>query len=213
MKILNLNQSLADENDLCDFGDAGHPGVANQLRIQSQQSIRFLCVAAGSGLPLDQGAGAVQLSDRVDVGYEIVRLGKCPGELDLQVAAWLANADAVVLAEPVQELNPLLQDAVPGISVRVLQALVLAWSPLAEQNGRRVFAEEVGSQSPFEGSAEEHGGSRILLLPAIEIAVAITAWARQILADLGVAVEHQATSERPTSAGNAADSSSHWLAG
>src|SRR5437016_5360289 len=132
MKILNLNQSLADEDDLCDFGDAGHPGVANQLRIQSQQSIRFLCVAAGSGLPLDQGARAVQRSDRVDVGYEVILVGNRPPELDLQVAARLANADAVVLAEPLEELDSLLQHAVPGISVRVLQALVLAWSPLAE---------------------------------------------------------------------------------
>src|SRR5438270_8301823 len=127
MEILNLNQSLADEDDLCDFGDAGHPGVANQLRVQSQQSIRFLCVAAGSGLPLDQGAGAVQLSDGVDVGYEVIFFGNWSHELDLQVAARLANADAVILAEPLQKLNPLLQHAVPGITLRVLQALVLAW--------------------------------------------------------------------------------------
>src|SRR5439155_25931941 len=105
------------------------------------------------------------------------------------------------------------QHAVPGITLRVLQALVLASRPLAEQDGRRVFAEEVGSQSPFERSAEEHGGSRILLLPAIEIAMAIAARAGQVLADLGLPLEHQATSEPPTSAGNAADSSSHWLAG
>src|SRR5437870_13721314 len=120
MEILNLNQSLADEDDLCDFGDAGDPGVANQLRIQSQQSVRFLCVAAGSGLPLDQGAGAVQLSDRVDVGYEVILFGNGSHELDLQVTAQLANADAVVLAEPLEELNPLLQHAVPGVAVRVL---------------------------------------------------------------------------------------------
>src|SRR6266705_797580 len=107
MKILNLNQSLADEDHLCDFGDAGDPGVANQLRIQSQQSIRFLCVAAGSGLPLDQAAGAVQLSDRVDVGYEVILFGNGSHELDLQVAARLANADAVVLAEPLYELDSL----------------------------------------------------------------------------------------------------------
>src|SRR5438552_12925967 len=168
MKILNLNQSLADEDHLCDFGDAGDPGVANQLRIQSQQSIRFLCVAAGSGLPLDQAAGAVQLSDRVDVGYEVILFGNWSHELDLQVAARLANADAVVLAEPLEELDSLLQHAVPGISVRVLQALVLASRPFAKQDSRGVFAEEVGSQSPLEGSPEQ-GGPGILLLPAVEV--------------------------------------------
>src|SRR5207244_5051420 len=140
-KILKLNQSLADEDDLCDFGDAGHPGVANQLRIQSQQSIRFLCVAAGRGLPLDQGARAVQLSDRVDVGYEVILFGNGSHELDLQVAARLANADAVVLAEPLEELDSLLQHAVPGVTVRVLQALVLAGSPFPKQDSRCVFGE------------------------------------------------------------------------
>jgi hypothetical protein len=33
-QVLNLDQSLADEHDLGDFGNAGHPGVANELRIQ-----------------------------------------------------------------------------------------------------------------------------------------------------------------------------------
>ena len=126
MKILNLNQSLADEDDLCDFGDAGHPGVANQLRIQSQQSIGFLCVAAGSGLPLDQAAGAVQLSDRVDVGYEVILFGNGSHELDLQVAARLANADAVILAESVQEHDALLEHSVPAVVTGVVQAEVLA---------------------------------------------------------------------------------------
>src|SRR5207302_6734398 len=99
MKILNLDQSLADEDDLCDFGDAGHPGVANQLRIQSQQSIGRLWIAAGRSLPLDQATCPVQLSDRIDVGYEVILLGNGSHELDLQVAARLADADTVVLAE------------------------------------------------------------------------------------------------------------------
>ena len=28
------SQAFADEHDLADFGNAGHPGVASQLRIQ-----------------------------------------------------------------------------------------------------------------------------------------------------------------------------------
>jgi hypothetical protein len=45
LQILNLQQSLANEYDLSDFGDAGHPGVADQLRIEGQQSLRLLRVA------------------------------------------------------------------------------------------------------------------------------------------------------------------------
>src|SRR6266536_1042167 len=33
-QVLNLDQPLAYENHLGDFGNAGDPGVANQLRIQ-----------------------------------------------------------------------------------------------------------------------------------------------------------------------------------
>jgi hypothetical protein len=43
-QVLNLDQRFADEYDLCDFGDASYP--RNQLRIQCQQSVRFLGVAA-----------------------------------------------------------------------------------------------------------------------------------------------------------------------
>src|SRR5437899_2028995 len=142
MKILNLNQSLADEDDLCDFGDAGHPGVANQLRIQSQQSIRCLCVAAGSGLPLDQAAGAIQLSDRVDVGYEVILFGNWSHELDLQVAARLANADTVVLAEPPYQRVPVVTRFQPHLLARAVNVLGFAARDCLEdgQHGGLVLA-------------------------------------------------------------------------
>src|SRR2546425_8038660 len=71
-QVLDFDQPLADENHQRDVGDAGDPGVANQLRIQGQEPIRLLRVAAGSGLPLQQAAGAIQLSDSIDVGHEII---------------------------------------------------------------------------------------------------------------------------------------------
>src|SRR5207253_11423217 len=35
VQVLNLDQPLAHENHLCDFGDTGYPGIANELRIKS----------------------------------------------------------------------------------------------------------------------------------------------------------------------------------
>src|SRR5438445_8771564 len=35
VQVLNLDQPLAHENNLGDFGDAGHPGIASQLWVQS----------------------------------------------------------------------------------------------------------------------------------------------------------------------------------
>jgi hypothetical protein len=52
LQVLNLYQMLADEDDLGDFGDARHPGVANQLGIQREQSVRLFRITAGRGFPL-----------------------------------------------------------------------------------------------------------------------------------------------------------------
>src|SRR4029077_6563219 len=81
------------------------------------------------------------------------------------------------------------------ISPFELQTLVLTGRPLAKQDGGRVFAEEVGAQGLFEGSAEEHGGPGILLSPAVEVAMAIASRAGKVLTDLGVAIDHEDTSD------------------
>src|SRR2546425_4147982 len=49
VQVLHLDQSLADKDYQRDLGDAGDPGVADELGIESQQAIRFLRVAAGGG--------------------------------------------------------------------------------------------------------------------------------------------------------------------
>ena len=40
-QVLNLNQSLAYEDDLGDLRNSGHPGITNELWIQREQPIRF----------------------------------------------------------------------------------------------------------------------------------------------------------------------------
>src|SRR5215469_98086 len=89
-----------------------------------------------------------------------------------------------------------------------LQVLVFAGRPFAKEDIARVFVAEVGAQSKFESTSEEHRRPRVLFLPAIEVSVAITSRAIQVLADLGVAVGHQdACASRL-----AGESSSHRLA-
>ena len=127
---------LRTKTTLSHFRNTGHPGIANQLRIQSQQSCRFFRVAAGSGFPFEQAARPVQLSNGINIGDEIVLARNWPRELDLQVATRLADANAVVLAESVQKLNALLQHAIPCITVRVVQALVLTSRSIRETKRR-----------------------------------------------------------------------------
>ncbi len=58
---------------------------------------------------------------------------------------------------------------------------------------------EQGGHCLFEGTAEQHGGPEVFLLPAIEVAVAVTARAGQILGNLGVAVGHRDIPSLPAS--------------
>jgi hypothetical protein len=112
-QILDLNQSLADEDDLSDLRDSRHPGIAQELRIESQQTVRLLGVAARCGFPLNQATLAVQLSDGVNIRYEVIVRGNWPGELDLQLAAWLPNTNTVFLAFLTARSSTLMLHIVP----------------------------------------------------------------------------------------------------
>src|ERR1017187_1422667 len=136
------------------------------------------------------------------------------------MAVRLVNLDAPILDEALEQLNALLKHVVPGVIARVRQLQVLTRRPLLIQNGRGILVTEESCHSLREAAAEEHGGPNIFFLPAIQIAMAITARAGQVLGNLGVAVIHHDalpfSVPLPLPAGGtrtAVVSSSHWLAG
>src|ERR1700693_3450099 len=92
-EVLNLDQSLANKHHLGYVGDIRDPGIADQLRIESQQPRWFLRISAGGGLPFQQAASAVQLTDGIHVGYEVVLAGQGLVEFELQVALRLTGAN------------------------------------------------------------------------------------------------------------------------
>src|SRR4051812_48859594 len=114
-QVLNFDDSFADKNDLRNVRDSGNPRVADQLRIERQETLRFFRVAAGRRLPFEQARLTVQLADSVDIGHEVVLAGDESRELDLQVAAGLGDANAVVLNEALEELNALPQHVIPAV--------------------------------------------------------------------------------------------------
>jgi hypothetical protein len=61
-EVLDLHEALANEDHLGDFGNAGDPGIADHLRIESQHSLRFLRISARGGLPLQQALFPIQPS-------------------------------------------------------------------------------------------------------------------------------------------------------
>src|ERR1017187_5448649 len=102
------------------------------------------------------------------------------------MAVWLVDLDAPVLDEAFQQLNALLQHVVPGVVAGVDQVQGFTRYPLLKQGCRWVLMAEQSRHGLFEAAAEEHGSPGIFFLPAIEIAMAVTARAGQVLGDLGV---------------------------
>jgi hypothetical protein len=58
-QILNFEQALGDEDDLCYLRNASNPRVADQLGIERQQSLRLFRVSVRRCLPLEQATRAV----------------------------------------------------------------------------------------------------------------------------------------------------------
>jgi hypothetical protein len=49
-EVLNFDLTLADENNLGDFVDARHPGIADELRIKCGNAGRLFRISCGCGL-------------------------------------------------------------------------------------------------------------------------------------------------------------------
>ena len=68
--------------------------------------------------------------------------------------------------------------------------------PSLEQGTAWIFAAEQRSQCLLKGTSEQQPGSGFLLLPAVQVAITVAQRASKILGELGVAVCHEANSER-----------------
>ena len=136
-----------------------------------------------------------KLADGVHVGHEVVLPGQRLGELDLQVAPRLADANPIILGEPIEQLHARLQHAVPAIPLRIVKTAVPVGRPFPVKHRGGILPLEVGSHRLLEGPTEEHGCPSVFLFPAIEVAMLVAARAGQILADLRVAVSHEDTSD------------------
>ena len=82
-EVLNFDQPLAHENNLGDIIDAGHPRIADQLRIESGNAGRLFWISRGAGLPFQNAACAVEFTNGIDVGEKIVARTEHAIELNL----------------------------------------------------------------------------------------------------------------------------------
>src|SRR5205085_5210823 len=74
-------------------------------------------------------------------------------------------------------------------------AIVPVGCPFPVEHLGGILPLKVSSQSLLKGSAEQHGCPSVFLFPAIEITMLVAARAGQILANLGVAIGHEDTSD------------------
>src|SRR4051812_37703104 len=108
--------------------------------------------------------------------------------------SWVLNVNPIFLTEALQQHDALGEHGVPGIAAAVLQLRVSGFGPLVVKPLTRVFASEIGRQGLLEYSAKDQIGARVFLTPSLQVAVTVPTWAREVLIDLAVAVDHQATS-------------------
>src|ERR1700687_3429528 len=121
----------------------------------------------------------------------------------------LSDANPIILGEAIEQLHAGLQHAVPAIPLGIVKTGFPVRGPLAVEHRGSILPLEVGSHGLLECSAEQHGGPGVFLFPAIEVTMLVAARAGQILADLGIAVGHEDTSDPPGSRSVKMESSSH----
>src|SRR6266851_6580729 len=187
LQILNLGHVLSHEDDHGDFGNARNPGIAGQLRVQRKQFFGFFRIAACRGLPVYEAVFAIQVADGINVADKFASSSQCLREFDLEILLRISNTDSIVLRESLKEVDSLAHEAVPGISPFVLKRSVAEKAPFREQCCTTVFAAEISHEGLFKTTAKGHGRTSFFFLPAVQIAVAITARATQVLTDLRVA--------------------------
>ena len=160
-QVLDFYRALTDEDDLGDVIDPGHPGVANQLRIQGRNAVGLLRIAGGGGLPLQHTGCAIQFANSIDKSDKAVARTQRAREADLLMAVRLVNLDAALLGEALQQLNALPEHVVPGVASRIGQLQMLTRRPLLKQNRCWIFVSEQSRHRLLEAAAEKHGGPNL----------------------------------------------------
>ena len=100
---------LAHEDDQSHIGNSRHPRIADQLRIESQQPRGCFGITAGGRLPVHEATLAIEFTDGVDVGDELVAVGQVPDHLELQILLRLGNANPIVSCKAFEEMHTLME--------------------------------------------------------------------------------------------------------
>ena len=185
---------LAYEHYKCHGRNPADPGITQELRIERKQALRILRISACGRFPVDDARLAVELADGVEIGNKFMPPGKGADHFDLQVFLWSSNANAIFLRESFEQVDPLVDQTVPGLTLFALQGGLSEGAPFFKEGRRRILPTKQSGESFFEATTKNHRGPRVLFPPSIEIVVPVAARAAEVFTDLGVTQDHASIS-------------------
>src|SRR5712664_1819017 len=188
---------LPHKDDQCHIRDAADPGIANELRIERKQTLRTIWVTTRCSFPVDQATHPVDLTYRIEIANKFAASRQHLKKFDLEILAWVLDANPVILCEPLQQVDSLMHETIPGLSLFEFEGSITVGLPFLEQHSATILFAEVSSQSILKAAPKSHGRTSFLFAPAIEVTETIAARTAEILADLRVAIDHRDLPVRP----------------
>jgi hypothetical protein len=138
LQILNLRHAPGNKHNQGDIRDSGHPGVADELRIERQETLGLFRIARSGRFPID-AFRPVQLANRIDVRYKLASARKSTRELGLEIPLRVSDSHTIVLGESFEQANALVIQPVPGIVLGILEGGILMFLPCLKERGGRIF--------------------------------------------------------------------------
>src|SRR5712691_12736551 len=151
-QILNFGSMFPHEDDQCYFRNPADPRITDELRIERKQPLRLHRIATGCRLPVNQAVLAIDLPEGIKIGNEFAPSRQCPKQLDLQIPLRIANPNAIIPRKCFEQMDPLVEEAVPGFSFAVLKWSIAVCFPFLEKHRSAIFFTKVGTQSFFKAA-------------------------------------------------------------
>ncbi len=124
---------LTNEDDEGNFRDSCKPGIANQLWVERKQTFWIVRIASASRFPIDDATYAIEFADCIHISQEIAPSCQVVKDPDLQVLLRILNADAVILRKSLQQMDPLMREAVPRLTLFVIEPGMAVSTPISKE--------------------------------------------------------------------------------
>src|SRR5713226_7323034 len=138
-QILNFGSMFPHEDDQSHFRNPTDPGITDELRVERKQSLGLRRIAAGGCLPVDQAVLAIDLPEGIKIGNEFAPSRQRPHDLDLKILLRTANPNAIVPRKGFEQMDALVEEAVPGLSFAVFKRSIAVWFPFLEKHSGAIL--------------------------------------------------------------------------